>query len=107
MTTCRCTKPASIRSALRSWWRGSRTISASIRLPYPKTRRFRSRYASSSEHTKMSPREIFTLRDYLGPELKGRTISDARQVVSLTDILGETCLADLLGQRFLRLVAPG
>jgi acyl-coenzyme A synthetase/AMP-(fatty) acid ligase len=46
----------------------------------------------------MSPREIFTLRDYLGPELKGRTISDARQVVSLTDILGETCLADRLGE---------
>jgi acyl-coenzyme A synthetase/AMP-(fatty) acid ligase len=40
----------------------------------------------------MSPREIFTLRDYLGPELKGRTISDARQVVSLTDILGKSCL---------------
>ena len=35
----------------------------------------------------MSPREIFALRDYLGPDLKGRTISDARQVVSLTDIL--------------------
>jgi acyl-coenzyme A synthetase/AMP-(fatty) acid ligase len=46
----------------------------------------------------MSPREIFTLRDYLGPELKGRTISDARQVVSLSDILGETCLADRLGE---------
>src|SRR5580700_12176199 len=46
----------------------------------------------------MSPREAFTLRDYLGPELKGRTISDARQVVSLTDILGETCLADRLGE---------
>jgi acyl-coenzyme A synthetase/AMP-(fatty) acid ligase len=46
----------------------------------------------------MSPREIFTLRDYLGPELKGRTISDARQIVSLTDILGETCLADRLGE---------
>jgi acyl-coenzyme A synthetase/AMP-(fatty) acid ligase len=40
----------------------------------------------------MSPREIFTLRDYLGPELKGRTISDARQVVSLTDTLEQTCL---------------
>src|SRR3984893_11434475 len=45
---------------------------------------------------KMSPREAFALRDYLGAELKGRTISDARQVVSLTDILGETCLADRL-----------
>ena len=40
----------------------------------------------------MSPREIFTLRDYLGPELKGRTISDGRRVVSLTDILEQTCL---------------
>jgi acyl-coenzyme A synthetase/AMP-(fatty) acid ligase len=41
---------------------------------------------------KMSPREIFTLRDYLGPELKGRTISDGRRVVSLTTILEQTCL---------------
>ena len=40
----------------------------------------------------MSPREIFALRDYLDPDLKGRTLSDARQVVSLTDIAGETCL---------------
>src|ERR1700735_581016 len=47
---------------------------------------------------KMSPREAFALRDYLGPELKGRTISDARQMVSLTDILEETCLADRLGE---------
>src|ERR1700678_3938266 len=47
---------------------------------------------------KMSPREAFALRDYLGPELKGRTISDARQVVSLTDILEETCLAGRLGE---------
>jgi acyl-CoA synthetase (AMP-forming)/AMP-acid ligase II len=47
---------------------------------------------------KMSPREIFALRDYLSPELKDRTISDARQVVSLTNILGETCLADRLGE---------
>jgi acyl-coenzyme A synthetase/AMP-(fatty) acid ligase len=47
---------------------------------------------------KMSPREDFALRDYLGSELTGRTISDARQVVSLTDILGETCLADRLGE---------
>ena len=46
----------------------------------------------------MSPREIFALRDYLGPELTGRTISDARQVVSLSNILGETCLADRLGE---------
>ena len=27
----------------------------------------------------MSPREVFALRDYLGRNLKGRTISDARQ----------------------------
>jgi acyl-coenzyme A synthetase/AMP-(fatty) acid ligase len=47
---------------------------------------------------KMSPREVFALRDYLGPELKGRSISDARQSVSLTDILGETCLGDRLGK---------
>ena len=46
----------------------------------------------------MSPREIFALRDYLGPELKGRTISDARQVVSLTNILDETCLVGGVGQ---------
>jgi len=46
----------------------------------------------------MSPREIFCLRDYLGPELKGRTISDARQTVSLTDILGYNCLGGRLGE---------
>src|SRR5580704_14575819 len=47
---------------------------------------------------KMSPREAFALRDYLGAELRGRTISDARQLVSLTDILGQTCLAGRLGE---------
>jgi acyl-coenzyme A synthetase/AMP-(fatty) acid ligase len=47
---------------------------------------------------KMSPREIFALRDYLGPDLKDRTISDARQVVSLTNILAETCLFGRPGQ---------
>src|SRR6202012_1270754 len=46
----------------------------------------------------MSPREIFALRDHLGPQLKGRTISDARHVVSLTDILSQTCLAGRLGE---------
>lgn len=40
----------------------------------------------------MSPREIFALRDYLSPALKGRTLSDSRHVVSLTDILAQTCL---------------
>ncbi len=42
----------------------------------------------------MSPREVFALRDYLGPELKGRTLSDVRHLVSLTDILSQTCLSD-------------
>jgi acyl-coenzyme A synthetase/AMP-(fatty) acid ligase len=42
----------------------------------------------------MSPREAFALRDYLGPDLMGRTISDARQLVSLTNILEQTCLVD-------------
>jgi acyl-CoA synthetase (AMP-forming)/AMP-acid ligase II len=46
----------------------------------------------------MSPRETFALRDYLGPDLKGRTISDAQRVVSLTDILEYTCLADRIGE---------
>jgi acyl-coenzyme A synthetase/AMP-(fatty) acid ligase len=46
----------------------------------------------------MSPREVFALRDYLGAELKGRTISDARQLVSLTDILRQTCLGNRLGE---------
>jgi acyl-CoA synthetase (AMP-forming)/AMP-acid ligase II len=47
---------------------------------------------------KMSPRETFALRDYLGPELKGRTLSDAQRLVSLTDILEHTCLADRLAE---------
>jgi acyl-coenzyme A synthetase/AMP-(fatty) acid ligase len=53
---------------------------------------------------KMSPRETFALRDYLGPELKGRTISDARRVVSLTDSLDQTCLGDRLGELYGRSV---
>ena len=57
-----------------------------------------SRSATSSGPMKMSPREIFALRDYLGPELKGRTISDARQLVSLTDILEQTCLVGRFGE---------
>src|ERR1700722_13150929 len=40
----------------------------------------------------MPPRDTLALRDYLGPDLKGRTLSDAREVVSLTDILEQTCL---------------
>jgi acyl-coenzyme A synthetase/AMP-(fatty) acid ligase len=47
---------------------------------------------------KMSPRELVALRDYLGPDLKGRTISDTRQVVSLTDILEQTSLGGRLGE---------
>src|SRR5487761_2364854 len=58
---------------------------------------------------KMSPREIFALRDYLDPDLKGRTLSDARRVVSLTDIAGETCLIgrprQLVGRSVLLAVA--
>jgi hypothetical protein len=53
----------------------------------------------------MSPREVFALRDYLGPELKGRTISDAAHVVSLTDILSQSCVggrvAELSGRSVL------
>src|SRR6201993_4842051 len=41
----------------------------------------------------MSPREIFALREYLSQERMGRTISDARHSVSLTDILTHSCLA--------------
>jgi hypothetical protein len=40
----------------------------------------------------MSPREIFALGNYLSPELKGRTISDARYTVSLTDSLAQAAL---------------
>jgi acyl-CoA synthetase (AMP-forming)/AMP-acid ligase II len=47
---------------------------------------------------KMSPRETFALRDYLGPNLKGRAISDAQRVVSLTDILEYSCLADRISE---------
>jgi acyl-coenzyme A synthetase/AMP-(fatty) acid ligase len=46
----------------------------------------------------MSPREVFALRNYLGPELKGRSISDARQTVSLTNILEQTCLVGRSGK---------
>src|SRR6201985_837494 len=47
---------------------------------------------------KMSLRETVALRDYLGPELKGRTISDAERLVSLTDILEHTCLGNRLDE---------
>jgi acyl-coenzyme A synthetase/AMP-(fatty) acid ligase len=58
---------------------------------------------------KMSPREILALRDYLDPHLKGRSLSDARQVVQLTEFAGETCLegrlAGLSGRSVLLAVA--
>jgi acyl-coenzyme A synthetase/AMP-(fatty) acid ligase len=44
----------------------------------------------------MSPREVFALRGYLSPELTGRTLSDARHQVSLTDVLSHTCLSGRL-----------
>ena len=40
----------------------------------------------------MSLREVFALGSYLSPELKGRTISDARHTVSLTDSLQQASL---------------
>ena len=46
----------------------------------------------------MSPREFFALRGSLSPERKNRTLSDARQLLSLTTILNQTCLADRLGE---------
>ena len=46
----------------------------------------------------MSPREIFALRDYLDSDLKGRFLSDARQIASLTDIASRTCLKGRLGE---------
>ena len=57
----------------------------------------------------MSPREIFALRDYLDPGLKGRTLSDARHLASLTDIADQTCLngriAELSGRSVLLVVS--
>src|SRR5580700_849627 len=47
---------------------------------------------------KMSPREIFALRDYLDPNLKGRTLSDAKQVVALTEFAEQTCLEGRLAE---------
>jgi acyl-CoA synthetase (AMP-forming)/AMP-acid ligase II len=46
----------------------------------------------------MSPCETLALREHLGPDLTDRTISDAQRVVSLTDYLQHTCLADRLGE---------
>ena len=44
----------------------------------------------------MSSREIPAVRDYLGPDRPGRTISDARRTHSLTSILEHTCLGGRL-----------
>jgi acyl-coenzyme A synthetase/AMP-(fatty) acid ligase len=56
----------------------------------------------------MCPPEVCALRKYLGPETNGRSISDARQSVSLTGILGETCLGgrlhELVGRSVLLVV---
>jgi acyl-CoA synthetase (AMP-forming)/AMP-acid ligase II len=46
----------------------------------------------------MSPRETAALRDYLGPHLNGRSISDGRKTVSLTEFLELTCLGDRLSE---------
>jgi hypothetical protein len=40
----------------------------------------------------MPPREVFALSSYLSSGLKGRTISDARHTVSLTNLLQQACL---------------
>ena len=42
----------------------------------------------------MSPPDIIALRQYLGREPRNRTISDARHVVSLTDMIRHSCLTD-------------
>jgi acyl-coenzyme A synthetase/AMP-(fatty) acid ligase len=47
---------------------------------------------------KMSPRDIFALRDSLDSGLTGRTISDARHAASLTDISDHTCLKGRLAE---------
>jgi hypothetical protein len=57
----------------------------------------------------MSRREVFALGSYLSPELRGRTISDARHTVSLTDSLQQACLVgradELAGRSVLLAVA--
>jgi acyl-coenzyme A synthetase/AMP-(fatty) acid ligase len=45
---------------------------------------------------KMSLREDLSLRDYLGADLKGRTLSDARQLVPFADFIAKTCLGGRL-----------
>jgi acyl-coenzyme A synthetase/AMP-(fatty) acid ligase len=45
---------------------------------------------------KMSLREDLSLCDYLGADLKGRTLSDARQLVPFADLVAKTCLGGWL-----------
>src|SRR6202046_3650793 len=47
---------------------------------------------------KMSPREMFALRDCLDPGLKGRTLSDARHSASLTELANQICLKGRLAE---------
>jgi acyl-coenzyme A synthetase/AMP-(fatty) acid ligase len=47
---------------------------------------------------KMLPREIFALRDYFNPGLTGRTLSDARHTVSLSEIADQSCLNGRLAE---------
>jgi acyl-coenzyme A synthetase/AMP-(fatty) acid ligase len=47
---------------------------------------------------KMLPREIFALRDYFDPGLTGRTLSDARHTVSLSEIADQSCLNGRLAE---------
>src|SRR5579871_3214653 len=47
---------------------------------------------------KMSPRDIFALRDSLDSGLTGRTLSDARHTASLSDISDRTCLNGRLAE---------
>jgi acyl-CoA synthetase (AMP-forming)/AMP-acid ligase II len=58
---------------------------------------------------KMSPREIFALRDYLDPGLKGRTLSDGQHSASLTELSDQSCLngrlAELSGRSVLLAVS--
>src|ERR1019366_10157711 len=58
----------------------------------------RGRSETSSGHTKMSPREIPVLRDFIGSAAVGRTISDPRTTVPLADLAAATCLGGRLAE---------
>lgn len=57
----------------------------------------------------MSPREVFALRDHLGPDVAGRTISDPRHVLTLGELPRQSCLggrgAELAGRAVLLLTS--